>query len=166
MSCVLWCYYLLLLLPFQALADGDIAKSFEDADQARKMPEMRRSPILMEVWSSLAEYANRASCQGVWYQRSLHEVHSSNVTCVAWSQDGKLVATGSSDCKILVWDAKTGEMVSSCTGHQGAVQVCVCNVALRCFVLRFLAFLVVALRCVTRGSSSTRDPRHGIGCVE
>lgn len=105
-----------------ALEAGNIAQSFEDADKARKMPDMRRSPILMEVWSSLAEHANRAQCQGVWYQRSLHEVHSSNVTCVAWSQDGKMVATGSSDCKILVWDAKSGEMISSCNGHQGAVQ--------------------------------------------
>ena len=38
-----------------ALEAGNIKQSFEDADKARKMPDMRRSPILMDVWSSLAE---------------------------------------------------------------------------------------------------------------
>ncbi len=41
---------------------------------------------------------------------------------MAWSDDGKYIVTGSTDCSIIIWDAVTGEQIRTCIGHAGAVQ--------------------------------------------
>jgi hypothetical protein len=48
--------------------------------------------------------------------------HTSAVHCIAVSGGGKLLASGSSDGKIKLWNLETGELIRSLTGHQGAVQ--------------------------------------------
>lgn len=48
--------------------------------------------------------------------------HTSAVHCIAVSGDGHLLASGSSDGKIKLWNLETGTLVRSLTGHQGAVQ--------------------------------------------
>jgi WD domain, G-beta repeat len=48
--------------------------------------------------------------------------HTSAVHCIAVSGDGQLLASGSSDGKIKLWNLETGTLVRSLTGHQGAVQ--------------------------------------------
>merc|ERR1712032_1056816 len=55
-------------------------------------------------------------------QRSFDEVHSSIVTCLAWSDNGNLIATGSTDCSLIMWDAATGNKLRTCVGHTGSVQ--------------------------------------------
>jgi WD40 repeat protein len=50
------------------------------------------------------------------------EGHTSLVTSVAFSQDGKRIVSGSSDKTIRVWDAETGEVVvGPLEGHTGFV---------------------------------------------
>jgi WD40 repeat protein len=40
---------------------------------------------------------------------------------VAWSPDGKNIASGSADKTIKVWNAQTGQCVSTLTGHKDRV---------------------------------------------
>ncbi len=48
--------------------------------------------------------------------------HKGSVHCVAWSSDGKLIASGGDDFKVLVWDAKTGVLVKRpLIRHRGCV---------------------------------------------
>lgn len=48
--------------------------------------------------------------------------HTSAVHCIAVSGDGKLLASGSNDGKIKLWDLETGALVRSLTGHQRGIQ--------------------------------------------
>ena len=47
--------------------------------------------------------------------------HSAAVNAVAWNPDGKILATGSDDKSIILWNAETGEMINTLNGHLRAV---------------------------------------------
>ncbi len=47
--------------------------------------------------------------------------HTLRVTAVVWSPDGKLVASGSLDRTVQVWDAETGAHVTTYSGHRDGV---------------------------------------------
>jgi RNA polymerase sigma factor (sigma-70 family) len=51
--------------------------------------------------------------------------HSTSVNSVAFSPDGKLVATGSAHGELRVWDAATGKIVQRCIGPYGSVFQCI-----------------------------------------
>jgi len=46
---------------------------------------------------------------------------SSDVTSLAWSPDGNMVATGTRGGKIFLMESETGEMISQLSGHNGEV---------------------------------------------
>ncbi|MGI2906587.1 AAA-like domain-containing protein [Tolypothrix sp. VBCCA 56010] len=50
------------------------------------------------------------------------EEHSSSVTSVAFSPDGKILASGSSDKTIKLWDTATGKVIRTLTGHTDSVR--------------------------------------------
>ena len=65
---------------------------------------------------------------GVWDAadgRLLHtlEGHSQPVTTVAFSADGKRIASGSSDGSVKFWDASTGELLGAPISHPGVQSV-------------------------------------------
>lgn len=47
--------------------------------------------------------------------------HTSFVSAVAWSPDGKLLASGGGDCQILIWNIETKDYICSLTGHTKAI---------------------------------------------
>ena len=47
--------------------------------------------------------------------------HSSSVYAVAWSPDGKRIASGSDDKTVQVWDAANGGHVFTYRGHSNLV---------------------------------------------
>jgi WD40 repeat protein len=48
--------------------------------------------------------------------------HSKAVYAVAYSPDGKQIASGSEDKTIKIWDAETGHLIKTLSGHEGAVR--------------------------------------------
>jgi hypothetical protein len=49
------------------------------------------------------------------------EGHTKPVTCLAFSLDGKLLASGSADGEVRVWDVTSGKPVATFTGHGNRV---------------------------------------------
>ena len=43
--------------------------------------------------------------------------HANNITCLAFSEDGKKVISGSWDQQVFVWDVETGSVVAELSGH-------------------------------------------------
>jgi len=49
------------------------------------------------------------------------EGHADRVNCVAFSPDGRQLASGGWDGAVLVWDFQAGRLLAALTGHDGAV---------------------------------------------
>jgi WD and tetratricopeptide repeat-containing protein 1 len=50
------------------------------------------------------------------------EGHDGCVNCIQWSDDGELLASGSDDTKVIVWDPFKGRIVHEmATGHSGNI---------------------------------------------
>jgi WD40 repeat protein len=50
--------------------------------------------------------------------------HADSIEACAWSPDGTQVLSGSEDCTLKVWDARTGEEVRTLAGHRDTVYAC------------------------------------------
>jgi WD40 repeat protein len=48
--------------------------------------------------------------------------HSAFVNALAWSRDGKYIASGSSDYTVQVWDSTSGRHIYTYQGHSGSVE--------------------------------------------
>src|SRR5262249_20245323 len=49
------------------------------------------------------------------------KLHSQSITRLQWSNDGKLIATSSVDKTVKVWDAATGNVTQTFSGHRAEV---------------------------------------------
>ena len=76
-------------------------------DNLDKIPRwLRKLPQVEEAWASLIQ-----TLAG----------HSGSVWAVAFSPDGKRIASGSGDETIKLWDATTGDLQKTLAGHSGSV---------------------------------------------
>ena len=53
-----------------------------------------------------------------------HLFQNGSVNAVAWTLDGKNIASGSDDKTIKIWNAQTGQCVSTLTGHRYTLFLC------------------------------------------
>jgi WD40 repeat protein/predicted MPP superfamily phosphohydrolase len=74
------------------------------------------SPNRVPLGTTIPQRPGFAPATGnrVW---QVDEVHTSSVSCVAWSSDGKWLATGSDDATIWIWESATGKPVRVQIGH-------------------------------------------------
>lgn len=54
---------------------------------------------------------------GMFDDKTILEGHSAHVSCVAFSPDSSLVASGSMDSTVKIWNANTGECIRTLEGH-------------------------------------------------
>jgi len=53
--------------------------------------------------------------------RHVLEGHSEDIKQIAWSPDGRILASGSEDKTIRLWDMQTGQTLQTLTGHSDVV---------------------------------------------
>jgi|SRR5215213_11779672 len=64
----------------------------------------------------------RQTQPGIKLLRTLR-VQGEHVDGIAWSPDGQMLATTSSDGQLRVWDAKTGELIRDLETSEGLISV-------------------------------------------
>lgn len=52
---------------------------------------------------------------------ALPKGHAAAVKCMAWSADGRMLATGSDDHTAIIWDVATGDLMHELEGHHNAI---------------------------------------------
>jgi WD40 repeat protein len=58
----------------------------------------------------------------LWSSQEREGGHGKAITTLAWSHDGRYLASGSVDTTVKVWDAATGTVLQTYTGHQAEVR--------------------------------------------
>jgi len=121
-----------------ALAAAGWYQARKQRDQAQRQAYIAKMGLLQTAWEQnnvrrvrqlLTDTANYRDRGFEWYywQRQTHlelkslNGHSAPVICVAYSQDGQLVLTGSADHTAKIWDAERGKELKTLTGHRGQV---------------------------------------------
>lgn len=76
---------------------------------------LRTNPITLSILDV------RTGAKGRSYSLGPIEGHAAEVNSVAFSLDGKLLASGSKDISVIVWDAESGKLLWALWGHASGV---------------------------------------------
>lgn len=93
-------------------AAGASLRLHETADAKRWLGQAPQQQRHWE-WHYLQAQANQASAE--------FQAHEQQVTSVAFSPNGKLMATTSSDKTLRLWSTQTQQLMHECKGHTAAV---------------------------------------------
>jgi eukaryotic-like serine/threonine-protein kinase len=96
------------------------------AGQAAEEPAgLRRVLELTDRWSSSETDRDLRNWEWYYLVALCHQdrltVQHSGATCVDWSPDGKRFASGSNDRSVRIWQAASGTLVATLTGHSDQV---------------------------------------------
>ena len=112
----------------RATVQARIADSRRLASLANNFLEydIERSLVLsIEAYRQSDTYeARRVQYEALQYNRALEFVlrgHEDPVLSATWSQDGKFIASGSDDGRIILWDALTRTKVGDMVGHERSI---------------------------------------------
>jgi WD40 repeat protein len=81
---------------------------------------LTRSPVVTPVSLPPTQYAVSSKPAGTVI--STFRKHSERVNAVAWSSDGRYIASGDISGKIQVWNSADGELIYTYPGHSGSVR--------------------------------------------
>ncbi len=101
-------------LPEEDLSAWDVSRVINSAFMFRGVTR-RSYDSLLSRWNVRCSTISHMECTGTLTG------HSSYVNSVAWSPDGKTIATGSNDESVKLWDAHTRECTGTLTGHSSRV---------------------------------------------
>ncbi len=76
-----------------------------------------RTSLLLLFLSSLCAFAQNEK----WHIASTVDEHNDAIEYLTYSPTGELLATGSKDNVIIIWDANTGEVVQKLIGHKSMI---------------------------------------------
>src|SRR6266481_9017173 len=92
------------------------------AIEANARPPIALATLTQRIISLLLLAVIGAALQSCGEQRATLRGHSLALASVAYSPDGKYLATGSYDRPAKVWDAVSGTELAAITGHSATVE--------------------------------------------
>ncbi|HBE66542.1 MAG TPA: hypothetical protein DDW52_00200 [Planctomycetaceae bacterium] len=86
-------------------------------------PGVTYSPdgTLLAGWGNHDDHVSLWDAESGQLVRRLEAAHIFGVSALAFSPDGRRIATGSSDTSIKIWDTESGELLISLDGHESLV---------------------------------------------
>ena len=103
-----------------ALRDGDRTSAFRLAEFAHRYVDDQNDNVLHALVEALYYNDHPDSTHRLPWNYAL-EGHSNSVRSVAFSPDGRRLATGSSDNTAKIWDLDSGKAVLTLEGHSSSV---------------------------------------------
>jgi WD40 repeat protein len=103
------------------LSEAHFFTALDLIDQVRMLPGWERSSERMEVWAKLLPFCSKVSISAWWLERTLQEQHTSWVSSVSLSADGRLALSTSGDRTLRLWEVASGRCLRTFTGHTSIV---------------------------------------------